>query len=169
MNTNQSPSRPDGSPVAVAASDGAPVPGLADQHMTIKVSGAASHGAYSLVVYSHAPGAPGPPAHLHRDHEEAFYVIEGELTLTVGEFGESSVTVRAGQAAVVPRGVIHRPGNLSGRPVRLILINSPAMDDFFTELGQVVERNGGRLNAEDLWRLGDRHDTIFTGSSESSG
>lgn len=153
----------DGSPVGVSACDGKVIPGLAGDQLTLKVSGAASRGAYSLIEHSHAPGVPGQPAHLHRDHDEAVYVIEGELTLAIGEFGEASVTIRAGQAAVVPRGVIHQPGNLSDRPVRFVFISSPAMDDFFTELGQLVERSGGRPDAADLRRLGDRHDTIFTG------
>ena len=168
MSANQPPSRPDDSPVAVAASDGVPLPGPGGQDMTVKISGAASYGAYSLIEHSDAPGAPGLPAHLHPEHEEAVYVIEGELTLVIGEFGEASVIVGAGQAAVVPRGVVHRPGNLSGRPVRYVSINSPAMDGFFTELGQLAERNGGRLSAGDLQRLGGRHDTIFSSPPAST-
>ena len=69
---------------------------------------------------------------------------------------------------MVPRGVVHRPGNLSGRPVRYVSINSPAMDGFFTELGQLAERNGGRLSAGDLQRLGGRHHTIFTSPPAST-
>jgi uncharacterized RmlC-like cupin family protein len=168
MSADQPRSRPDGSPVAVTASDGVALPDPGGQHLTLKISGAASYGAYSLIEHSHAPGAPGLPAHLHRDHEEAVYVIEGELTLVIGEFGEASVIVRAGQAAVVPRGVIHRPSNLSSRSARFVLINSPAMEGFFAELGQLVERNGGRLSASDLQRLGDRHDTIFTSPPAST-
>jgi mannose-6-phosphate isomerase-like protein (cupin superfamily) len=89
-------------------------------------------------------------------------VIEGELMLAIGEFGESSVTVRAGQAAVVPRGVIHQATGISGHPVRFLLINSPAMDGFFTELVQLDERSGGQPDAGDLQRLSARYGTIFT-------
>lgn len=148
--------------MAAAASDGLVIPGPVGQPVTIKISGAASRGAYSLIEYSHPPGAPDPPAHLHRDHEEAFYVIEGELTLAIGEFGEASVTVRAGQAAVVPRGVIHQRTNVSGRPARFLLINTPPMDGFFTELAELAERGGGQPEAGDLQRLGARYSTIFT-------
>jgi mannose-6-phosphate isomerase-like protein (cupin superfamily) len=161
MNNESVAGLPGGQPVLVAASDGAVVADPAGQHVTVKIAGTARRSAYSLIEYSHAPGAPGPPAHLHLDHEEAFYVIDGELTLAIGEFGESPVTVRRGQAAVVPCGVIHRPGNLSGRPVRFVLITSPAMDGFFTELGRLVERSGGQPDASELRQLGDRYDTIF--------
>jgi len=146
-----------------AAGDGVVIPGPTGQSMTVKVSGAASRGAYSLIEYSHAPGAPGPPAHLHREHEEAFYVLEGELTL---EAGDSSMTVRAGQAAVVPRGVIHRPSNASDQPVRFVFVSSPPMDEFFAELGLLTESSGGQLDAGVLAELGRRYDTVFPGLSQ---
>ncbi len=160
MNADRPAGEPGGGVAVTAAGDGVVIPGPTGQSMTVKVSGAASRGAYSLIEYSHAPGAPGPPAHLHREHEEAFYVLEGELTL---EAGESSVTVRAGQAAVVPRGVIHRPSNASDQPVRFVFVSSPPMDDFFAELGLLTERGGGRLNAGVLAELGRRYDTVFPG------
>lgn len=149
-------------PVRAAASDGVPISGPAGQRGVIKISGVASRGAYSFIEYSQPAGAPELPAHLHRDHEEAFYVIEGELMLAVGEFGESLVAVRDGQASVIPRGVIHRPVNVSGRPVRFLLISSPPLDGFFTGLAQLAERSGSQAGAGDLQELGARYDTIFT-------
>jgi mannose-6-phosphate isomerase-like protein (cupin superfamily) len=126
--------------------------------MTVKISGAASRGAYSLIEYSHAAGAPGPPPHIHRQHEEAFYVIEGELTLAVGT---AIFTVRAGQTAVVPRGAVHQPSNTSDRPVRFAFLSSPPMDDFFVELSELVTRSGGQPPAAELLQLGERYDSIF--------
>jgi mannose-6-phosphate isomerase-like protein (cupin superfamily) len=160
MNADRPAGEPGGGAALAAAGDGAVVPGPTGQSMTVKVSGTAGRGAYSLIEYSHAPGAPGPPAHLHREHEEAFYVLEGELTL---EAGDSSVTVRAGQAAAVPRGVIHRPSNASDQPVRFVFVSSPPMDEFFAELGLLTERRGGRLDADVLADLGRRYDTVFPG------
>jgi hypothetical protein len=29
------------------------------------------------------PGEEGPPPHLHREHQEAFFVVSGSLTFTV--------------------------------------------------------------------------------------
>jgi uncharacterized RmlC-like cupin family protein len=88
-----------------AAGDGVVIPGPTGQSMTVKVSGAASRGAYSLIEYSHAPGAPGPPAHLHREHEEAFYVLEGELTLEAGGQLDAGVLAELGRRCdtVFPR------------------------------------------------------------------
>lgn len=38
---------------------------------------AESRGAYAAIEYSHAPGAAGPPAHVHAEHEEAFLGTTG--------------------------------------------------------------------------------------------
>ena len=144
---------------SVAATDGVIIPGPTGQQMIVKVSGAASRGAYSLIEYSHRPGAPGPPPHVHRQHEEAFFVLEGELTLAVGP---DLVTVRAGQTAVVPRGLVHQPSNRSARPVRFVFLSSPPMDEFFAELARLVTRTGGQPPASELAALGERYDSIFT-------
>jgi mannose-6-phosphate isomerase-like protein (cupin superfamily) len=146
-------------PEGVAATDGVIIPGPTGQQMIVKVSGAASRGAYSLIEYSHRPGAPGPPPHVHRQHEEAFFVLEGELTLAVGL---DVVTVGAGQTAVVPRGQVHQPSNRSDRPVRFVFLSSPPMDEFFAELARLVTRTGGQPPASDLAELGERYDSIFT-------
>jgi mannose-6-phosphate isomerase-like protein (cupin superfamily) len=44
--------------------------------------------------------------HSHQDQDELFLVVEGEITIDT-EGGP--VRLKAGQAAVVPRGVEHRP------------------------------------------------------------
>jgi hypothetical protein len=96
---------------------------------------------------------------VHREHEEAFFVLEGELTLAVGP---DLLSVRAGQTAVVPRGLVHQPGNRSDRPVRFVFLSSPPMDEFFAELARLVTRTGGQPPASELAALGERHDSIFT-------
>jgi mannose-6-phosphate isomerase-like protein (cupin superfamily) len=50
------------------------------------------------------PGGVAPPAHLHREHAEAFYVFEGELTLRL-EDGERRVGPNTW--AFVPPEVVH--------------------------------------------------------------
>ena len=44
--------------------------------------------------------------HSHEETDEVFMVLEGELRI---EFREVSVTIRAGEMYVVPRGVEHKP------------------------------------------------------------
>jgi mannose-6-phosphate isomerase-like protein (cupin superfamily) len=126
--------------------------------MIVKADGAGTAGAYALIEYSHAAGAPGPPVHVHHEHEEAFYVLDGALTLLLDE---ETVTVEAGGFAVVPRGVRHRPSNAGVVPVRFFFISSPPMDAFFVEMNDLLAATGGRPSPEQLREIGARHDSDF--------
>jgi len=55
--------------------------------------------------------------HSHADTDEAFYVVEGEMTL---ELRDGEVKLRAGDLWVVPRGVEHRPR--AERECRILLV-----------------------------------------------
>jgi mannose-6-phosphate isomerase-like protein (cupin superfamily) len=73
------------------------------------------------------------PPHMHREEDEAFLILEGELEIAVG--GET-ITVRTGEAAFAPRGVPHQLRNTSGRPVRAIVVTTPAgFGDFVLAAG----------------------------------
>jgi quercetin dioxygenase-like cupin family protein len=67
-------------------------------------------------------GAARPPLH-HHDFDEAFYVLDGELTF---QLGDDLFTRRAGELAFAPRGVPHTYANLSGAPARALLVITPA-------------------------------------------
>lgn len=69
------------------------------------------------------PGAAVPGLHQHQHEDESLYVVEGTLTVEVG--GER-VELQAGQFLMLPRGVPHRFGNLSDRPVRVVGAIAPA-------------------------------------------
>jgi quercetin dioxygenase-like cupin family protein len=102
--------------------------------MVVKVRDEDTGGAYSIHDNTIPPGSPGPRPHIHRHHEEAFYVLEGELTVRVGQ---RKITAPAGSFVVVPRGVVHQPSNPGTQPTRVLLIFSPGgMDGFFEEAAQ---------------------------------
>ncbi len=44
--------------------------------------------------------------HSHDDTDEAFFVVQGEFDM---EYRDRTVTVKAGELVVVPKGVEHRP------------------------------------------------------------
>jgi quercetin dioxygenase-like cupin family protein len=146
-------------PFAVAVARGRTLRGPTGMPMTVKIAGSDTAGAYSLIEYSHEAGAPGPPAHVHHCHDEAFHVLEGELTLAVDS---RTLTLRAGDYAVVPRGTVHRTSNRGTALVRFFFISSPAMDGFFAELADLDERWGGRPSPDALAELGARWDSEFT-------
>ncbi len=60
--------------------------------------------------------------HTHTDTDEAFIVLAGELRIDFSgaPWGEGSIALRAGQMAVVPKGLAHRPRALT--EVKLLLI-----------------------------------------------
>jgi quercetin dioxygenase-like cupin family protein len=59
------------------------------------------------ITYSrYAGGEAGPDLHVHRGHTDAFYVLAGEMTFTVGPDQERTA-VGAGGFVAVPPGVVH--------------------------------------------------------------
>jgi quercetin dioxygenase-like cupin family protein len=102
--------------------------------MVVKVRDEDTAGAYSVHDNTIPPGSPGPRPHIHRHHEEAFYVLEGELTVRVGS---SKIVAPVGSFVVVPRGVVHQPSNPGTEPTRVLLVFSPGgMDRFFEEAAE---------------------------------
>ena len=78
----------------------------------------------NVSVITMAPGREGPEAHVHRDEDDIFYVLDGELTFDVGD-GEE-VRAPAGTLVLVPPGVRHTFANRTPDPVRLLNIHAPA-------------------------------------------
>ena len=60
--------------------------------------------------------------HRHADTDETFIVLEGELRIDfrAGPEGDGAIVLRAGQMAVVPKGVEHKP--CADAEVKLMLI-----------------------------------------------
>jgi quercetin dioxygenase-like cupin family protein len=86
----------------------------------VHVDGDASHGAFGLVETT-MPAGDMSPLHVHHDDDETFFVIDGELSLFVGD---DHHVVRAGQALLAPRGVAHT--YRAETDVRALVIGSPA-------------------------------------------
>jgi quercetin dioxygenase-like cupin family protein len=78
-----------------------------------------------------AAGFGGPPLHVH-DFDEAFYVVEGELTF---QLRDELVTRRAGEMAFAPRGVPHTFANQSGADARQVIVITPGgFERYFDEI-----------------------------------
>jgi|SRR5919109_626143 quercetin dioxygenase-like cupin family protein len=74
------------------------------------------------------PDFEGPGPHFHREHVDAFYVLEGTL-----EFinGDETVRAEAGTAVAVPPGIVH--GFTNAGPGRARYLNIHAPDGDFIE------------------------------------
>jgi quercetin dioxygenase-like cupin family protein len=95
---------------------------VADLRTKVLLRSEETDGAVSMIENVVPAGAAGP--HLHRhDFDEAFYLLEGELTFQVED---RLIEARAGDLAFAPRGVPHTFTNRSGAPARYVLVCTPA-------------------------------------------
>jgi mannose-6-phosphate isomerase-like protein (cupin superfamily) len=75
-----------------------------------------------LTEFRYAPGQDGPPRHIHRHHADAFYVLEGDLRITLDV--EDRV-LGPGGFVLIPPEVIHTFGNPSDQPGRYLNFHAP--------------------------------------------
>jgi mannose-6-phosphate isomerase-like protein (cupin superfamily) len=61
--------------------------------------------------------------HVHADEDDAFYIVEGEMTFV---FGDESAAAPPGTFVLVPPGVLHGFRNDGSIPVRMLNIHAPA-------------------------------------------
>jgi quercetin dioxygenase-like cupin family protein len=70
----------------------------------VKASAADTGGQYTLVEITASPGLE-TPLHVHYHEDEGFYVLDGTVTIQVGE---ETVELGAGEHAFGPRDIPHR-------------------------------------------------------------
>ncbi len=61
--------------------------------------------------------------HVHAAEDDAFYIVEGEMTFT---FGDETAAAPPGTFVLVPPGVSHGFRNDGATPVRMLNIHAPA-------------------------------------------
>jgi mannose-6-phosphate isomerase-like protein (cupin superfamily) len=70
------------------------------------------------------PGREGADLHVHRQHTDFFYVLEGELTVRLG-LEDETVAVQAGTLVRVPPLVVHGFRNASDGELRYLNFHAP--------------------------------------------
>lgn len=104
--------------------------------MTFIITGEETGGAFFLSEISVPPGG-GPPPHIHHREDESFRVLEGTLTVRVGE---DTITASPGDFAYLPRGVAHSFKNNGSTPVKALVLVTPAgLENYFAEVFDPVE------------------------------
>jgi mannose-6-phosphate isomerase-like protein (cupin superfamily) len=81
-----------------------------------------SDGRISVIASAMPAGAKGPPLHVH-EFDEAFYVLDGELTFQVGD---ELTTAGADELAFAPSGVPHTFANRGAGQARFLIVCTPA-------------------------------------------
>jgi quercetin dioxygenase-like cupin family protein len=95
-------------------------------------TGEDTNGKYALWEAVVPPGG-GPPPHVHSREEEGFYVLEGQITLTIGD---RRLVACAGMFANMPVGTPHSFKNESSKPAKMLISVAPAgLEKMFFEFG----------------------------------
>lgn len=103
-----------------------------DAVYSFKATRQSTGGRLTLAEASVPPGG-GPPPHLHREADEAFYVLSGMFEFLSGE---ETFEAGAGDFVYVPRGVRHRFRNTGTHTGRLLFLFTPGgMEEYFIRIG----------------------------------
>jgi mannose-6-phosphate isomerase-like protein (cupin superfamily) len=115
--------------------------------LEFKAVGAGTAGAFSLHERHIPAGGRRPPAHVHPDRVEAFWVLDGEAEFELD--GELTAAV-AGSFVLVPGGVAHTFGATRERAARVLVLHAPALDEYFRDLAQLWSANEPPLRDVEL-------------------
>ena len=104
---------------------------------------------FVVAEWKDAGGPPGPPRwiaplHLHRNDDEAWYVIEGTLCVRVGK---DVVEAKAGSAVFVPRGTPHTYWNPGAGLVRYLLVMTANIYSLIQDIHAMTDRSPAALRA----------------------
>jgi quercetin dioxygenase-like cupin family protein len=106
-------------PVVVAAAEGEP---LTDDERTIRIKVARPE--LCMFEFDAKPGYTGPGPHVHREHVDAFYVLEGALEFELD--GERTLADKGSFVAATP-GVVHTFKNATAGRARFLNLHAPGM------------------------------------------
>lgn len=88
-------------------------PGPGGLNIRTRVRQSQTNGQFSCVEFAVAPKKMGPAPHLHKDLDELMYVVEGTISVLVGE---TVYQVEAGGWHLRPRGIMHTFWNATDKP-----------------------------------------------------
>lgn len=117
------------------------------------------------VVRMHKPAGDQPPLHVHAHESETFYVLDGSLTVWVGD--AEPVTLGPGEAVTAPPGLPHTY-RANEHTVSLVIATSGTFAAFLRAAGRPAERPelpvlDGPPDAERLARIAADHDITILG------
>jgi mannose-6-phosphate isomerase-like protein (cupin superfamily) len=126
--------------------------------LCFKVDDAETAGRYSVSVTEVAANDSGTTPHVHREHDELFFVLEGTPSFEIE--GESHQTA-PGTFVLVPRGSRHRWWNPGDTPARVLDVHAPSFG-FERFIRALVDLSAaGEATPAAMVELGARYDAHF--------
>lgn len=103
----------------------------------------------------------GPPLHIHSIQHETFHVLEGVLTVQVGD---EMIEAKPGDFLYIPPGVVHAYANLTeGTVARAVGNLAPGgFDKFVAELN-AYQKSASPPDPAKIKEISDRHNQVFSG------
>ena len=150
------------------AADG-PVPLLVDANsgktgkfggveICFKLDSAQTAGNLGCAELTLAPGFLGAPPHYHKHFDEVIRVLEGTVTVLVGD---TIYEVPAGGWHLRPRGIVHTFWNIGETPAKTIELYLPGgHETYMQELAALFE-DGQHPSQEQLAALGEKNGVHF--------
>src|SRR5215203_311027 len=100
-----------------------------------KASAEQTGGRFSLIE-EFAPGGEGTPLHVHREDDETFYILEGELTFYLNEGQHTPAS--AGSFVHIPGGVIHA-FKVDSETARYLIITTAQHEHFYRAISEPAQ------------------------------
>jgi quercetin dioxygenase-like cupin family protein len=124
-------------PYRVAAGEGLADVWWKTGRLTVKTGGGETGGSFAQVETDDPRGA-ATPLHIHRNEDETFYVLEGEITVLVGN---ERIDLAAGDFAFAPRDIAHAYVVRSERARMLTTLSPAGLEELFVACGVPVTGN----------------------------
>jgi len=123
-------------PITLSPTEGSILSVVGDTYR-ILANGKQTNGTFAIIDMLIPPdGGPGP--HAHKEIEECFYVIDGEIEVK-SEFGDYTAS-QGSFVYIPPGGVIHSFKNNTSKIAHLLCMVVPSgLEAFFEEIGSPVE------------------------------
>jgi quercetin dioxygenase-like cupin family protein len=127
--------------------------------LTVKEAGERTDGQLVVLEMEVPPGAASPPAHIHRQGGESWYVLKGELEVRAGDHQGH---YGPGSFVMIPAGTPHRFANGGSGPVQVLLTMTPYQLQFLEAVSRLSA--GGPPGRDQLVELMARYDTVLVQS-----
>jgi quercetin dioxygenase-like cupin family protein len=145
--------------IILGPGEGRTIPGT--DAMTLKATAEQTRGSIGFLEATSSPGY-GPPRHIHRSHDELFYVLEGEFLFLVGE---RQVNAPPGSFVFIPRGTVHAVKVVGPEPGKVLIAYIPGgLEHSFEEFAQARAEQGEDADrARTVEEINQKYDSEFVG------
>lgn len=124
--------------------------------------GSDTEGRYGMFRWEMSAKQGGATPHIHRTFSEAFYVLDGAVSVHDGTVWREAAP---GDFLYVPPGGVHGFRNDSGAPATMLILFAPAppREAYFRELAERIA-SGRKFSDEDRRTFMARHDQYEVGT-----